>query len=217
MPELVNVEQNTTEWLAARLGIPTASQFSTVIAKGKDGKSPSLTRRTYLHKLAGEIITGQPTENYSNGYMERGHAVEPEARNAYAFMKDCDPEPVGFIRNGRAGASPDSLIGADGILEIKSKAPHILIDCMMRDDFPPEHKAQVQGQLWIAERDWADLVVYFPGMPLLTYRAPRDGDYIAMLARHVEAFNEELDQVVARVRSWGDPDALRRSLRESIA
>lgn len=217
MLEIIECDQNSPEWLAARLGLPTASQFGTITAKGRDGKSPSLTRRTYMHKLAGEIVTGQPAENHSNGYMERGHAVEPEARAAYAFLHDAEPQLVGFIRNGRAGASPDSLIGAEGLLEIKSKAPHLLIDCMMRDAFPPEHEAQVQGQLWIAERDWCDLAVYFPGMPLLTYRARRDPARIAHIAAAVQAFNEELDQVVARVRAWGDPDALARSLRESAA
>lgn len=217
MPEFFfDIDQNTPEWIEARRGIPTASMFGTVLANGKGG-GESKTRRTYMHKLAGEIITGQPTENYSNGYMERGHAVEPEARAAYAFMRDCDPEPIGFVRNGRAGASPDSMIGSDGLLEIKSKAPHLWIEAMLRDDFPPEHVAQVQGQLWIAERDWCDLVVYFPGMPMQIYRAGRDEAYIARLAAAVDAFNEELDCIVARVRAYGDPDAARRAFRESAA
>ena len=217
MIEIIDCEQNSPEWYAARLGIPTASQFATIMASGREKGSPSVTRRTYMHKLAGEIITGEPTESYSNGYMERGHRVEPEARTAYAFMKDCEPQAVGFIRNGRVGASPDSLVGDDGLLEIKSKSPHILIDCLFRDDAPPEHKAQVQGQIWVAGREWCDLAVYFPKMPMPIFRAARDEAYIATLARHVEAFTQELDEVVARIRAWGDPDALRRSLRESAA
>lgn len=217
MLEILDCEQNSPEWLAARLGLATASQFGTIMAKGRDGKSPSLTRRTYMHELAGEIITGQPAENYSNGYMQRGHAVEPEARAAYAFMRDVEPQLVGFMRNGRVGASPDSLIGDDGLLEIKSKAPHLLIDCMIRDAFPPEHDAQVQGQLWVSEREWCDLAVYYPGMPLLVYRAARDETRIGAIQSAVQVFNEELDAVVARVRAWGDPDALGRSLRESAA
>lgn len=217
MPEFFfDIDQNTPEWIEARRGIPTASMFATVLAQGKGG-GPSLTRRTYMHKLAGEIITGRPTENYSNGYMERGHLVEPEARDAYAFLRDVDPTPIGFVRNGRAGASPDSLIGSDGLLEIKSKAPHLWIEAMLRDDFPPEHVAQVQGQMWVAESNWCDLVVYFPGMPLQVYRARRDEAYIARLSAAVAAFNEELDEIVARVRAYGDPDAARRAFRESVA
>jgi hypothetical protein len=211
-----DVDQNSEEWLALRLGVPTASRFGTILAKGRDGKSPSVTRREYMAKLAGEIITGQPTENYTNGYMERGHHVEPEARAAYAFMRDADPVAVGFVRNGRAGASPDSLVGEFGLLEIKSKAPHLWIECMCRDAFPPEHVAQVQGQLWVAERDWCDLVVYFPGMPLQVYRARRDEAYIATLANAVQAFTEELDELVERVRAYAGPSQLKAQLAASL-
>lgn len=201
-PEIITCDQNSDEWLSARLGIPTASQFGTVLAKGRSG-GPSLTRRTYLYKLASEIVTGQPAENFTNHHMERGHEMEPEARAAYAFQFDRDPELVGFIRNGRKGASPDSLIGSDGLLEIKSKLPHLLIDAMLRDDAPPEHMAQCQGQLWVAEREWLDLAIYWPGLPLVVHRVVRDEAYISNLAAAVDAFNEELDAIVDRVRAYG--------------
>lgn len=215
MLEIIACEQNSPEWLAARLGIPTASMFATVLAKGRGG-GDSKTRTDYLHKLAGEIITGQPAENFTNAHTERGHAMEPEARAAYAFMSDAEPEPVGFIRNGRAGASPDSLIGATGLLEIKTKLPHRLIEAMVRESFPPEHNAQVQGQLWVAEREWCDLAIFWPGLPLVTYRAERDEAFIAKLAEGVEAFTAELDEVVARVRAYAGPSPLRAALAASV-
>lgn len=202
MPEFIDVEQNGEAWHAARLGIPTASMFATVLAVGPKGGS-SATRKTYLHKLAGEIITGKPAENYSNGHMERGHEMEPEARSAYTFIREVDAVPVGFVRNEIAGASPDSLVGSDGLLEIKTKLPHLLIECMLRDGFPPEHKAQVQGQLWITEREWCDLAVYWPGMPLVIHRAHRDEQYITDLRIAVHAFHEELAAIVERVRNYG--------------
>ncbi|MGJ4997275.1 YqaJ viral recombinase family protein [Bradyrhizobium sp. HKCCYLS3077] len=102
--QVINCEQNSAEWLRARMGIPTASQFSTVLAKG-EGE----TRRTYLLKLAGEIITGEPMESFSNEHTERGHRMEAEARDLYAFQTGAALERVGFIRSGRAGCSPDSL------------------------------------------------------------------------------------------------------------
>jgi putative phage-type endonuclease len=216
VPEFFDMEQGSDDWFAARCGIPTASQFATILAKGRDGKSPSVTRREYMCKLAGEIVTGQPAESYSNAYMERGHNMEPEARSAYAFMHDADPQPVGFIRRGRAGASPDSVLGTGGLLEIKTKAAHRLIECMLRDDFPPEHKAQVQGQLWVAERDWCDLAVYWPGLPLVVFRAQRDEAYIKALASAVQAFTEELDALVGRIRAWGDPGAAKRAFQASV-
>ena len=203
MMEIITCEQGTPEWHAARLGIPTASEFSTVMASGRGG-GESKTRKTYLYKLAGEIITGKASEGFSNAHMDRGHEMEPEARAAYAFMRDADPELVGFIRNGRAGASPDSLVGTDGLLEIKTKLPHLMIEAILRDDMPPEHKAQCQGQLWISERDWIDFAAYWPGMPLFIHRAYRDAEYIAAMASAVEQFNEELDLIVDRVRAYGE-------------
>jgi hypothetical protein len=177
-----------------------------LVAKGKDGGA-SKTRQTYLYKLAGEIITGQPTEAYSNAHMDRGHAMEAEARATYEFETDAVCERVGFIRNGRAGASPDSLVGANGLVEIKSKLPHLLIETLFRDDFPPDHKAQCQGQLWISEREWIDIAVYWPGLPLFIKRATRDEAYIRNLADAVERFNGELDVIVDRVRAYGRRDA----------
>ena len=203
MLDVLECEQGTEEWHRARMGIPTASEFSTVLAKGRNG-GDSKTRKTYLYKLAGEILTGQPMEGYSNAHMERGHMMEPEARAAYSFIKDAEPVQVGFIRNGRAGASPDSLIGADGLLEIKTKLPHLMVEAIVRDDMPPEHKAQCQGQLWIAEREWIDIACYWPGMPIFIHREPRDEEYISDLAAAVDAFNEELDAIVERVRAYGD-------------
>lgn len=204
MMQIVACDQNTPEWHAARLGIPTASEFHTVLAKGTDRKSPSVTRRAYLHKLAGEIITGEPMEGYTNAHMERGKVMEDEAREMYSFMVETRPERVGFIRNGNAGCSPDSIIGADGMLEIKTKLPHLLIDLLLKDEFPPEHKAQCQGQLWVAEREWIDIVVYWPRMPLFVKRAHRDEEYIATLAAAVDQFNSELTDLIEKVRRYGN-------------
>lgn len=200
-------EQGSPEWFAARCGVPTASMFATVMASGRGG-APSKTRQTYLYKLAGEAITGQPAESYTNAAMERGHEMEPEARNLYAFMHDADPVQVGFVTNGRAGASPDALIGERGGLEIKSKAPHLLIDTLMRDQMPPEHMAQVQGCMWVCEREWWDFVAYWPGLPLFVKRIHRDETYIAKLSNAVREFTEELDEVVANIRArMGESEA----------
>ncbi|WP_322997459.1 lambda exonuclease family protein [Castellaniella sp.] len=199
MLQIINCEQGTPEWFAARAGIPTASQFATVMASGRGG-GESKTRRTYMLKLAGEILTNEPSESYGNVHTERGHAMEPEARDLYAFMRDVEPELIGFIRNGDKGASPDALIGTDGALEIKTKAPHIMIECLLKDEFPSEHKAQCQGVLWVAEREWIDLCVYWPKLPPLIKRAYRDEVYISDMAKAVDAFNSELADLVGSIR-----------------
>jgi len=193
-----DLEQGTEAWYRARLGIPTASMFGAILAKG-EGK----TRRSYLLKLAGEVLTGEPTESYSNPYMERGRAMEGAAREMYAFMRDQDPRQVGFIVNGPKGCSPDSLLGDAGMLEIKTKRSGLLIDALLKDEFPSEHIAQCQGALWVAEREWIDLAVYWPGLPLFVKRAARDEAYIAKLSEAVDLFNAQLADVVEQVRRYG--------------
>ena len=195
MIEVFDIDQGGDEWFQARLGIPTASRFATVMAKG-EGK----TRSEYMRKLAGEILTGEPAESYTNAHMERGRVMEDEARDLYAFVHDADIQRVGFIKNGSKGASPDSLVGADGGIEIKTALPHIQIERLIRNDLPPEHRAQVQGNIWIAEREWWDFVSYWPKLPLLRVRVPRDDTYIKTMSNEIDRFNDELAALVDRIR-----------------
>lgn len=200
--EIIDCEQGSTEWLQARLGIPTSSEFHTVMAVGPKG-GKSATRVSYLNKLVGEILTGEPMVNFVSSDMERGKIMEDEARNMYAFMNDVEPIRVGFLRNGSKGASPDSLLGENGGLEIKSAAPHIQVARLLDGELPSEHKAQVQGNLWIAEREWWDFVSYCPKLPLFVKRVYRDEKYISDLERGVELFNTELQQTVDYIRRYG--------------
>lgn len=202
MLKIIDCEQGSPEWFNARLGIPTASEFKTIIGVKKDARE-KVTRRNYLLKLAGEIITGELQESYQNDHMQRGKDMEAEARRLYAFMSDTDPKQVGFIVNGPKGCSPDSLIGDKGVLEVKTKLPHLAIDCLLKDEFPPEHKAQCQGALWVAEREWVDIAIYWPKLPLFVKRAYRDEPYISSLKHAVDCFNMELAETVDRIRNYG--------------
>jgi hypothetical protein len=199
---IFDVEQNTPEWIACRIGIPTASQFHTVMARGRSG-SNSKTRLKYMRQLAGERITGEPMESFSNGFTDRGHAMEAEARAFYALMKDVEPQQVGFIRNGHesqyCGCSPDALIGNDGMLELKSKSPHVLIEVLEINEAPSEHLQQIQGQLWVAEREWCDLCCYWPKMPKFIKRVFRDENYIRDMSITVKDFNDELQELTQRM------------------
>jgi hypothetical protein len=193
--QILDCEQNSAEWYLARLGIPTASEFKSVLAKG-EGK----TRRTYMMKLIGERLTGEPCEGYSNGHMERGKEMEAEARDLYCFMTDLDVRRVGFVRNGEKGASPDGLIGNDGMVEIKTKLPHLQAEVLLGDRLPPEHVAQCQGALWVAEREWIDFVSYYPKMPPFIKRVHRDEKFIANLALEVETFVMDLHDLLAKIQ-----------------
>lgn len=204
--QIIDCEQNSPEWYAARLGIPTASEFKTIIGVKKDARE-KVTRQTYMRKLAGEILTGEPMETYTNIHMERGREMEAQARDLYAFTYDCEPQCVGFIRNGQTGCSPDSLIDKNGGLEIKSALAHIQIERLERDELPSEHRLQVHGNIWLAEREWWDFVSYCPRLPLFRTRVYRDETIIKDMGAAVDQFNAELGELVARIRRLGEPQA----------
>lgn len=199
--QIINVEQGTAEWYAARLGIPTASEFQTLLAKGRGG-GVSVGRITYMRKLAGERLTGEPMESYTNEHMERGKAMEGEARDLYAMVANVEPTQVGFLRRGDVGASPDSLIGDDGLLEIKTKLPHLQIAVLEEGVVPNEHMAQLQGQLWVSGRRWVDFVSYWPGLPPFIKRVERDEALIATIKVAADEFLIELAALVERIQSY---------------
>lgn len=200
--KIIDCEQGSPEWFAARAGKPTASEFATILAKGK-GNAESRTRRTYLLKLAGEILTGDPMEKFSNVHMERGKEMEAEARDYYSFLASDPIQRVGFCDADTHGCSPDGLVGHDGVLEIKTALPHILIGYHLDGGFPPEHRAQCQGALWVTGRKWVDLLIYWPRIEPFVIRAERDPLYIGALAEAVEQFNGELTSVVGTMRALG--------------
>lgn len=199
MMKIIDVVQGTPEWKEARLGMVTASCFSDVMAQGQ-GK----VRDLYMRKLAGEIITGEPADNYSNSHMEHGNAVEDEARRMYCMHDNVDVQQVGLITNAlekhTVGASPDGLVDDKGMVEIKRQSAHLLIERLRGNG--DMHMAQLQGNLWIAEREWIDLVVYYPKMPLWRQRVRRDENYISRLKVGITSFIEELNEMVEMVRRY---------------
>jgi hypothetical protein len=198
--QIFDCEQGSPEWYACRLGIPTASEFETVCAqRGPRGGEPK-GRRTYMLKLIGERMTGQPKYDYQNDHMVRGKEMEDEARRWYQMVTEITTQKVGFMRRGDAGASPDSLVGNDGMLEIKTKLPHLQLEYLLDDDAWTEHKPQTQGQLWIGEREWCDLVPYWPGLPTRALRIYRDEPYIKQMSIYVDVFNNELLELMARIQ-----------------
>lgn len=195
-----DVEQGSEAWIRARMGLPTASRFNDVIAKkGPRGGIPK-GRETYLWKLAGEILTGEPMDGYTNAHMDRGHEREAEARDLYAFLKDVEPKQVGFIRNNNCGCSPDGLIGSDGLLEIKDALAHIQIERLLKGSLPPEHVAQCQGALMVSQRHYLDFMSHCRGLPPLIVRVHRDEKFISGLKIDISDFCDELAELVERVR-----------------
>lgn len=196
-----DIEQGSPEWYRLRLGIPTSSCFSDVMMKpGPRGGIPK-GRQTYLWKLAGEILTGEPMSNYSNFHMERGKENEGEARDLYAMLTDNEVKQVAFIRNGVCGASPDGLVGEDGLFENKDACPHIQIERLLKGELPTEHRAQCQGALMVSGRSWIDFMSHCRGLPPLIVRVERDEKYIDGLRANVDEFVAELHGLVDRIRA----------------
>ncbi|GAA5100653.1 lambda exonuclease family protein [Bartonella acomydis] len=204
MPIIVDCLQGTEEWQNIRNGLITASLFEMVMAQKKHGQK---TARYYsvMMKLAGERITGKTVEEGTTLAMRRGSELEPSARALYAKLTHREPEIIGFVLadDGKKGFSPDAFVGKEGLLEIKTKKPEILIPHFMQKGFPEEHKAQCQGGLWIAQREWVDLMLYWPDMPPLIKRAYRDETYIRRLESEISRFNEALEMMVRQIKSVG--------------
>lgn len=202
MIEIFNFEQGDLEWRKIRSGIPTASNFQKIQAKG-EGK----TRTAYMLDLVGARITGEVPDGFSNEHTERGHEWEPEVRSLYSLMHDVEPRQVGFVRNtgicplGPIGASPDSLIGDKGGLEIKTRLPRLQIELLLANKMPPTHMAQVQGEIAVGDLDWIDFVSYSRGMPVFTSRINRDGNYIVNMMREINQFYEEMLELEHKLRA----------------
>jgi hypothetical protein len=207
--KIVDCAQNSPEWDDARRGLLTASEFKTIIGAKKDAKD-KLTRAKYLRKLAGERITGEPSKGFTNAAMERGHEMEDRARARYTLETGFKLARIGFVTDdkGTVGASPDSFVdGCPGGAEFKTAEPHILIEHIeraIRDPlyFPAEHVAQCQGNLWVCEREWIDIAIFWPGLPLFVKRAFRDEAYIAELRAAVDDANAEIEAIIERVNSY---------------
>lgn len=189
----VACEQGSDEWRMARLGIPTASQFGKIITP----KTLKMSEQShpYAHKLLAEQILGRPQDDESFGFARRGQEMETAARGYYEFIRDVTVERIGFIMSDdrKVGASPDGFVNADGLLEIKCPSAPVHVGYLL-DDAGIGYRAQVQGQLWIAERDWVDTVSYHPELPDVIRRQGRDDIFIRALATAIDAFLEYMEK-----------------------
>lgn len=201
--EIVDCEQISPEWFAARAGMPTASCFHKVTAKDRSGKGPGKTRTDYLYQLADEQVYGDPVEDYTNANMERGKVMEAEARDIYGLESGILPEQVGFVKNHDlgAGCSPDSFIGKKGLLQIKTSFPRLWVPHVIAGTIPTEHVPQCQGELLVTGREWLDLMIYWPKRKPHIVRIKRDEDYIRELSAALLVFNGELKVTVDMLRA----------------
>ena len=193
-------EQGTDEWLAARLGKPSASGFGKLITS--TGK-PSTSAVGYINQLIAERFLGQSEPFYVNDHMARGTELEPEAREAYEFITGKEVIEFGFILDDSKefGCSPDGFVGADGGLEIKCPAATTMVK-YLRDPqtLVKAYYQQIQGCLWITDSQWWDAFAYHPEMPHVLVRVERDEEFITKLAVEVEAAVIDIKNQVEQLR-----------------
>lgn len=205
-----DMEQRTDEWYTARLGKVTASSLHKVMAKTKTGYGAD--RANYMAQLVLERVTGNKADSYSNAAMQWGVEQEPFARAAYEAAKGVMVDEVGFIPHPTieaAGASPDGLVGDDGMVEIKCPDSKTALECWLtwaQGGNPIENKyfAQMQWQMRCADRSWCDYVVFDPRMPakaqLFVVRVERDDTWLNAAEQEVVQFLTEVDAKVTALK-----------------
>ena len=217
-----DVTQYSEEYDRLRLGIPTSSNFHKIITP--QGK-PSKQWREYACVLIAERILQQKIEFYNSPAMERGLIVEAEAADWYEFDHDVTVQRAGFITddNHTMGCSPDRLVGDDGLLEIKAPLPHTQVEYWISGEVSERFRPQLQGQLYISQRSWVDIVCWHDVLPKLVMRVEPDESFIEALDRELRIFNYFVEQVMEKIHATNDlpipPSrlALKAALQASVA
>jgi putative phage-type endonuclease len=193
------MEQRTDEWFAARLGKVTASKVSDVMSKG-------MGRETYMTYLIAEVLTTERASSFTNTAMEWGTATEPYARQAYEALNNVWVEEIGFAQHPtieRAGASPDGLIGDDGLIEIKCPNTATHLDTLIDKTVPKKYINQMQFQMACTGRKWCDFVSFDNRLPedlqIFVLRVKRDDKHIAEMETAITKFLAEMQEKIDKL------------------
>lgn len=199
-------DQRTPEWFQQRCGKVTASRVADILAKTKTGYSAS--RQNYAAQLVAERLTGTPAESFTNSAMQWGTDTEPAARAAYETATGHFVTEVGFIPHPDiefAGASPDGLVGDDGLVEIKCPNTATHIDYLLNRKIPSKYEAQMAWQIICTGRQWCDWVSFDPRMPehlqLLVIQYMPTEEYLQEITKEVVSFLDEVEDTVEKLQA----------------
>ena len=156
--------------------------------------------------------------------MERGLIVEVEAADWYEFDQDVSVQRVGFITDDEhtIGCSPDRLVGDKGLLEIKAPLPHTQVEYWLSGEVSERFRPQLQGQLYISQRCWVDILCWHDVLPKLVVRVEPDDQFIVALDRELQIFNYFIERVMEKIRATSEllippgGSALTAALRASV-
>ena len=199
------MEQRTDEWFSARMGCVTASRTADVMAKTKSGYSAS--RANYMAQLITERLTETQAEGFTSAAMQWGTDTEPQARMAYELMTGETVEETGFVLHPTIkffGASPDGLVGSDGLIEIKCPNTATHIDTLLKGKVPAKYITQMHVQMICTGREWCDFVSFDPRLPgdmsFWMQRVHRNDDLCKDIETEVIAFLGELSAKIENLR-----------------
>lgn len=215
-------EQHTDAWMDARAGKITASGIENLFMGPRKGKKESTTRANYRAKLVCERMTGKASEEgYRSWDMQRGIELEPMARAEYELKTGSTIQTVGFVNHPtipNAGASPDGLVDAEGLVQFKCVKTAKHLDWLMAKVVPVEHRPQMYMEMASTGRLWNDFVSYEPNLPpqhqLFIVRLLRDFGEIELIEEEVRKFNAEIEDVIAKLNGTED---LTGALEASLA
>ena len=197
--DAASADQGSSAWCEARLGCVTASRIADVVARTKSGYGAA--RQAYMRQLLAERLTGLMAEAYTSAAMRWGIGMEPHAVAAYEEATGVITELVGFLSHpaiSYAGASPDRLVGDEGLLEVKCPASATHIDTLLSGEVPERYMLQMQWQMACSGRAWCDFVSFDPRLPdayaFFITRVGRDDECIARLEDETRRFLEEIEQ-----------------------
>jgi len=195
----IDCQQGSAEWLAVRAGIPSASNFDKLITtKGE----PSKQAQKYLYSLAAEKVSGIKEESFQSQAMLKGIENEGEAVAYYELTQGVEVQEVGFVlhESRRFGCSPDRLVGAEGLLEVKCPLPSSHVSYLLENNLYQDYLQQVQGQLLVTGRKWCDLISYSRGLRPLIVRVERDEKFLKALESYLETFCNDLEKIVEKIK-----------------
>lgn len=201
-----DVEQNTPEWDALRLGKAGSSAAGLYMANyGKAFGDPA---KDYALRIALERATGRKAEySFKNDHMERGHIQEPIARMLYEELNFVDVLNGGYFCHGTHGDSPDGRVGTDGVVEFKGVVATTHYATIRRGSFDPAYRWQLVSHLDCTGCQWVDFGSYCADFPeekqLIVHRLHRDecADELAKLRERREQFLFLVNETLERIRS----------------
>lgn len=201
------MEQRTDEWFQARCGKFSASEIIN-LKEGKNGYVTAARKNLIASKVC-QRLTGVVEQGFTSPAMQHGIDTEDEARDAYFIVKELPIEETGFVVHPSidfAGASPDGLVGDDGLVEIKCPNTATHLEYLLNDVVPENYLWQMQWQMACTGRNWCDFVSYDPRLPeeyaLFIKRVERDDTLLTHITSLVVSANDEVNEMISKLEEW---------------